>query len=109
MRYVQRSLTDTLAAPPAASFDRYPLLDAQDWMTETELGALWTQIARTAWPGAPVIFRTAADERLLPGRLPDDLLRRWRYEEERSRALERQDRSCIYGAFHLYALKDDLR
>ncbi len=106
VRYVQRSLTETLRASPAASFDRYVLLDAQDWMTDPDLSALWTQITRTARPGARVIFRTAADKRLLPGRLPDDLLSRWRYEEERSRQLGRLDRSSIYGAFHLYVLMD---
>src|SRR5271167_216830 len=73
VRYVQRTFTDTLREEPAASFDRYALLDAQDWMTDAELTALWTQITRTARPGARVIFRTAADERLLPGRAPADL------------------------------------
>ncbi len=106
VRYVQRSFTDILRDSPAARFDRYVLLDAQDWMIDADLTALWTQITRTAKPGARVIFRTAADERLLPGRAPDDLLDRWTYEEERSRELGRQDRSSIYGAFHLYVLKD---
>ncbi len=103
---MQRSLTETLRGSPAESFDRYVLLDAQDWMTDADLAALWTEIARTARAGARVIFRTAADERLLPGRLPDGLLSRWRYEEERSRELGRRDRSSIYGAFHHYVLKD---
>ncbi len=106
VRYVQRSLTEILFDSPAASFDRYVLLDAQDWMTDTDLTALWAQITRTARPAARVIFRTAADERLLPGRLPEDLLNRWSYEEERCRELGRQDRSSIYGAFHLYILRD---
>jgi S-adenosylmethionine-diacylglycerol 3-amino-3-carboxypropyl transferase len=106
VRYVQRSFSEILRDSPAASFDRYALLDAQDWMTDAELTALWTQITRTARPSARVIFRTAADERLLPGRAPADLLGRWTYEEERSRELGRQDRSSIYGAFHLYVLKD---
>ena len=70
-----------------------------------ELTALWSEIARTARPGARVIFRTAAAERLLPGRVPDRVLDAWRYEEELSRELGRQDRSSIYGAFHLYTLK----
>ncbi len=39
-------------------------------MNDEDLTALWTEITRTARPGARVIFRTAADERLLPGRLP---------------------------------------
>ena len=105
VRYVQRSFTDILRDSPAASFDRYVLLDAQDWMNDAELTALWTEITRTARPGARVIFRTAAAERLLPGRVPDDVLGAWRYEDELSRELTRQDRSSIYGAFHLYTLK----
>jgi S-adenosylmethionine-diacylglycerol 3-amino-3-carboxypropyl transferase len=75
-------------------------------MNDTELTVLWTEITRTARPGARVIFRTAAAERLLPGRVPDDVLGAWRYEEEMSRELARQDRSSIYGAFHLYTLED---
>ena len=73
----------------AASFDRYALLDAQDWMNDAELTALWTEISRTARPGARVIFRTAAAERLLPGRVPDGVLHAWRYEEELSAELSR--------------------
>ena len=60
-----------------ASFDRYALLDAQDWMDDAELTALWAEITRTARPGARVIFRTAAEERLLPGRVPADVLGAW--------------------------------
>jgi S-adenosylmethionine-diacylglycerol 3-amino-3-carboxypropyl transferase len=106
VRYVQRPFTDVLRDAHAGSFDRYALLDAQDWMTGTDLTALWTEISRTARPGARVIFRTAADERLLPGRVPDDLLRHWIYDEATSRQLGQKDRSSIYGAFHLYVLKD---
>ncbi len=88
-----------------ASLDAYVLLDAQDWMDDATLRHLWENITRTARPGARVIFRTAADERLLPGRLPAELLARWRYHEERCRELTRRDRSSIYGAFHLYTLQ----
>jgi S-adenosylmethionine-diacylglycerol 3-amino-3-carboxypropyl transferase len=105
VRYVQRSFTEILREQPGASFDCYALLDAQDWMNEADLTALWLEITRTARPGARVIFRTAAEERLLPGRVPDELLGQWTYEEERSRDFGRQDRSSIYGAFHLYTLK----
>ncbi len=106
VRYVQRSFTETLRELPAARFDRYVLLDAQDWMNAAELGRLWAEVTRTARPGARVIFRTAADERLLPGAVPADILDRWRFEEAASRALGREDRSSIYGGFHLYVLKD---
>ena len=105
VRYVQRSFTDVLRDLPAASFDRYALLDAQDWMNDAELTGLWSEITRTARPDARVIFRTAAGERLLPGRVPDSVLGAWRYEEGLSRELTRQDRSSIYGPFHLYTLK----
>jgi len=103
--YVQRSFTDILRNSPAASYDRYALLDAQDWMNDAELTELWSEITRTARPGARVIIRTAAAERLLPGRVPDDMLGAWRYEDGLSRELSGQDRSSIYGAFHLYTLK----
>ncbi|WP_332683519.1 DUF3419 family protein [Bosea sp. (in: a-proteobacteria)] len=100
--YHQGSITAHLAQQPAASCHAYVLLDAQDWMNDAELTALWTQITRTAAPGARVIFRTAADERLLPGRLPEAILAQWHYHEARSREFAARDRSSIYGAFHLY-------
>lgn len=104
LRYEQRSFTEVLRDSPASSFSRYVLLDAQDWMSDANLTELWTQINRTSRPGARVIFRTAADERLLPGRVPDDILGAWTYDEARSRTLGDKDRSSIYGAFHLYTL-----
>ncbi len=101
------SLTDRLAAEPDASLDAYVLLDAQDWMNDAVLMELWTQIRRTARPGARVIFRTAADERLLPGRVPDEILNAFSYDEAISRELGARDRSSIYGAFHLYVRSHD--
>ena len=71
-------------------------------MNDATLTDLWRQIRRTARPGARIIFRTAADEPLLPGRVPDDILAGFRCEAERARALGRRDRSSIYGAFHLW-------
>jgi S-adenosylmethionine-diacylglycerol 3-amino-3-carboxypropyl transferase len=103
---MNRSVTEYLAGCPAASRDRYVLLDAQDWMTDDQLNALWREITRTARPGARVVFRTAAEPSLLPGRLDPALLARWRYEEEASRAFTRRDRSAIYGGFHLYVLEN---
>ena len=102
---MNRSITEYLAGCPDASRDRYVLLDAQDWMTDAQLDALWTEITRTARAGARVIFRTAAEPSLLPGRLAPGLLDRWHYEAELSQALTQRDRSAIYGGFHLYVLK----
>lgn len=99
------NMTDWLATQPDASADRYILLDAQDWMSDAQLTAIWTQITRTARPGARVLFRTAAEPSLLPGRLPDALLDRWTYHEAASLDYTRRDRSSIYGGVHLYSLK----
>lgn len=100
------NMVDLLAAKQASSVDRFVLLDAQDWMDDGQLDALWGQITRTAAPGARVIFRTAARPSLLPGRLSPVLLDQWRYEEELSTEFSAQDRSAIYGGFHLYVRKD---
>jgi S-adenosylmethionine-diacylglycerol 3-amino-3-carboxypropyl transferase len=98
--------TEFLAQKPASSVDRYILLDAQDWMNDGQLNALWSEITRTAAPGARVIFRTAAEPSLLPGRVDPSILAHWDYREDESRALHDRDRSSIYGGFHLYTLKD---
>jgi S-adenosylmethionine-diacylglycerol 3-amino-3-carboxypropyl transferase len=98
------NMTDWLATQPAASADRYVLLDAQDWMTDGQLTALWTEITRTARPGTRVLFRTAAEPTLLPGRVPETLLGQWRYHEDESLGFTRDDRSSIYGGVHLYSL-----
>lgn len=100
----QASMTEYLQGEPAASLDRYVLLDAQDWMTDAQLTELWAEITRTARPGARVLFRTAGDDTILPGRVPDDLLNRWTYSEAEARELIRRDRSSIYGGLHLYRL-----
>ncbi|GAB4348611.1 MAG: DUF3419 family protein [Oricola sp.] len=99
-----RSLTDLLREMPAGSKHGYSLLDAVDWMTDRQLNELWSQITRTAAPGARVIFRTAGIPTILPGRVDEAILKRWTYHEERSKAWTRADRSAIYGGFHLYTL-----
>jgi len=99
---IHTSVTEKLKSENDESMDAYVLLDAQDWMSDLQLNELWSEITRTAKPGARVIFRTADEPSLLPGRVPEEILNRWTYEEEQSYALNRQDRSAIYGGFHLY-------
>lgn len=98
----QIALTDALAALPARSVDRFVLLDAQDWMTDTQLNELWNAITCAATPGARVIFRTAGVDTILPGRVADVVLSQWRYLADFSAALGARDRSSIYGGFHVY-------
>ena len=109
IRLRNQSLTDYLTTERAASFDRYVLLDAQDWMSAEELAALWREVTRTARPGARVVFRTAGLETILPGRVEETVLRRWRYEREFSRLCTSNDRSAIYGGVHIYILEDKQR
>jgi S-adenosylmethionine-diacylglycerol 3-amino-3-carboxypropyl transferase len=98
----QISVTDRLKQEADGALDRYVLLDAQDWMTDEQLNALWTEITRTAAQGARVIFRTAGKDSILPGRLAPALLARWVYAERESACFTARDRSAIYGGFHLY-------
>lgn len=100
-----RSYTEYLANEPPGSVHAFVLLDAQDWMTDEQLIDLWTQIARASAPGARVIFRTAGEETILPGRVPDEILSRFDYDAERGRRWTARDRSSIYGGFHLYVMQ----
>jgi len=101
------SMTDFLAQQPAGSLHRYVLLDAQDWMSESQIAALWTEIARTAAArDARVIFRTAGLESPLARKLPESLLSGWDYLSQESRNLHARDRSSIYGGFHVYARRN---
>ena len=104
MTVVNASYTEFLAAKLPASVDRFVLLDAQDWMSDTQLNELWREITRTAAPGARVIFRTAGEESILPGRLDVTVLKHWEYRQQQSLELHARDRSSIYGGFHLYVL-----
>ncbi|WP_045836939.1 DUF3419 family protein [Hyphomicrobium sp. 99] len=91
-----------LSNEPADSLDRYVLLDAQDWMDDAALNSLWREITRTARAGARVIFRTAGEESILPGRVSDAILNQWTYDAAKSAEIHNKDRSAIYGGFHLY-------
>ncbi len=105
VRVVNRSFTEELETASAESFDGYVLLDAQDWMTNAQLNALWAEITRTARTGARVIFRTAGEPSILPGRVRPDILARWSYRADESRQFCAADRSATYGGFHLYVLE----
>ncbi|WP_338465985.1 DUF3419 family protein [Novosphingobium sp. ZN18A2] len=99
------NMTGFLMEQDENSVDRVVLLDAQDWMDDAQLTALWSAITRAARPGARVLFRTAAEPSLLPGRLPDAILSRWDYAERQSGDFTQRDRSSIYGGVHLYTLR----
>ncbi len=96
------SLDGFLERQPARSLDRFVLLDSQDWMTPQALAALWERIARAARPGARVIFRTGGAASPLEAALPPALMARFMRDDATSAQCAAQDRSSIYGGFHLY-------
>jgi S-adenosylmethionine-diacylglycerol 3-amino-3-carboxypropyl transferase len=97
------SMTEYLASQAPQSVDRYVLLDSVDWMDAPMLTAVWEQICRTAADGARVIFRTAGSRSPLSHMVPQELMQGWRYHEAESKRYLEQDRSAIYGGFHLYS------
>ncbi|MDE2384470.1 MAG: DUF3419 family protein [Alphaproteobacteria bacterium] len=101
----QANLVTVLEQARPKSVDRVVLLDAQDWMNDEQLNALWSAITKAAAPGARVIFRTAGEKTILPGRVASASLSHWDYLEALSSRLHAKDRSAIYGGFHVYELK----
>ncbi len=103
------SITGFLQSQPTGSFDCYVFLDAQDWMNEKQLSALWTEVVRTAQSGARVIFRTASEESPLTEKLPKEILSKWHYDSADSNKAVAKDRSSVYGGFHVYTLRDETK
>ena len=99
------SATDEIRNNEPGAFNRFVFLDAQDWMNAEQMTELWSAVADKALPEARIIFRTAGSTSPLDKNLPADLLSRFHYERETSGQLFKQDRSSIYGGFHLYRLK----
>ncbi|MFN9716674.1 MAG: DUF3419 family protein, partial [Sphingomonadales bacterium] len=77
------------------SMDRFVLLDAQDWMNNAQLDDLWTKITRASRPGARVLFRTAAEPRLLTGRRDNAIRGTWRYLEAISAEMLKSARAAL--------------
>jgi S-adenosylmethionine-diacylglycerol 3-amino-3-carboxypropyl transferase len=82
------------ALPDYLKRENYEKIKSLVDRVETHVASLADHL-RTEQPGA-----------LIEAALPPDLRGRFRYEEERSRQLHREDRSAIYGMFHLYELTD---
>lgn len=96
------SVVEVLQDQPDGSFDSFVLLDAMDWMDPDTIAALWAELARVGELGARIIFRTAGPASVVESTLPDGLRARFSYKRARSEELHAQDRSAVYGMFHLY-------
>jgi S-adenosylmethionine-diacylglycerol 3-amino-3-carboxypropyl transferase len=105
MQVLHASMTEYLDGQDDESKDGYLLLDAQDWMTPEQMTELWTEITRTAKPGARVVFRTAGEDSPLEESLPGEILDQWDYDPEEGKKMCLRDRSSIYGGFHVYEFK----
>ena len=99
-------LADQLRAEKPGSLNGFILLDSQDWMPPQVIDELWGEIARVGGPGTRVIFRTAGEKSPIEGALTPEHMARFEYQPARSRELHAQDRSAIYGMFHIYHLRD---
>jgi len=99
------SVTGVIKSSPARTFNRFVFLDAQDWMDADVFIDLWTALSEMAEPGSRIIFRTAGSASPIESALPESLKARFTYEKELSHQLFKNDRSSIYGGFHVYVLK----
>ncbi|MDB5566662.1 MAG: S-adenosylmethionine:diacylglycerol 3-amino-3-carboxypropyl transferase [Tardiphaga sp.] len=102
---VHANLRVFLESQPARQIDAVVLLDSQDWMAPDEIRALWNAIDRAGNDGVRVIFRTAGAESPLDSPELASLRNTWQRDAERSAKGLAEDRSGIYGGFHLYTRK----
>jgi S-adenosylmethionine-diacylglycerol 3-amino-3-carboxypropyl transferase len=100
------SLGDFLRTEKPGALNGFIFLDSQDWMPPPVIEELWGEVARVGAPGTRVIFRTAGEKSPVEAALSPELRDRFHYDRERSAELHKQDRSAIYGMFHLYEMLD---
>ncbi|MFM7412876.1 MAG: DUF3419 family protein [Planctomycetota bacterium] len=100
------SLADQIRRESPGSLNSFILLDSQDWMPPAVIDELWTEIAKVGAPGTRVIFRTAGELSPIEKSLSPATMARFRSRADEARPLHEQDRSSIYGMFHLYELAE---
>jgi S-adenosylmethionine-diacylglycerol 3-amino-3-carboxypropyl transferase len=101
------SLADQLGVEKPGSLNSFILLDSQDWMPPAVIDELWGHIARVGGPGTRVIFRTAGEKSPVDAALSPETAARFVARQELARELHLQDRSAIYGMFHLYEMVEE--
>jgi S-adenosylmethionine-diacylglycerol 3-amino-3-carboxypropyl transferase len=99
------TLIEHMRSQPDKSLDRFVFLDSQDWMKPEQIAEMWAEIARVGKPGSRIVFRTAAMTSPVEAALPPSIKDKFDYKETLSRALLQEDRSAIYGGFHLYVME----
>lgn len=99
------SIVKKVADSQPGDYNRFVLLDAQEWMSQEDITALWQNIIRVGGPGARIIFRTGTLKSYLADQLPVHLMEKLYYHEEQSRTLFKKDRLKVYGGFHCYEVR----
>lgn len=99
------SIQDFLREQPDNSLNRFVFLDAQDWMNESQVNGLWSLIARVGQPGSRIIFRTVTEQSPVDFAVDPEIRKRFTYHKEESLRLLEEERTRIYGGFHLYTLR----
>jgi len=85
---------------PAASIDAFALSNICELMSLDETARLFAEVARTASPGARIIFRNL----MIPRAVPEFLSTRLVLDEPLSRELLAADRSFVYSRVHAYTV-----
>ena len=91
LHLVDGSLTEYLRSCEPRSIDGFALSNIGEWLDERELDALCAEVARTARPGARVVFRNFAGWTEIPERWRSVIVERPGYGER----LIRRDRSLV--------------
>ncbi len=103
VRLHNMGLTAFLEEKAPETLSHFVFLDSQDWMPDHVLQDLWSEVGRVSQPQSRVIFRTAAAHSPVCAALESLGCKKFEYRRDESLSLYDQDRSAIYGGFHLYA------
>ena len=95
-------ITDVLNGEEPHALDAFVLLDAQDWMNGQQITGLWRGIDRAATTGARFIYRSGGEQAPAFNELPTSIIENWQRLDALSAELHDQDRSGVYGAFHVF-------
>ena len=88
---VDGSLLDLLRAEPAASFDGFALSNIAEWLDPVEQRSLFSEVVRTARPGARLVYRNFVGWT----EIPPDLRPHLEVDDALGDALSARDRSLV--------------
>ncbi len=87
-----------LLQQPAEMFDAFALSNICELMDDTDTHKLFSEVIRTAKPGARMIFRNL----MIAREVPDDLRSAIIKDEQVSKQIQFEDRSFVYGKVAAY-------